>query len=177
MPAVLTYWQLQEDEEDFFAYLTATGSIVAMPDHWVRTKEELRPRPILPYVRQDDPSQIVFGLEQYALAADIEPMQKDGENYLALAYMSPCLVSYRRGQTRDGNKLGQSNLAAYWTFPDKEARTLLSKDEDFIKWAKKVFAWARRYTPEQIVCNQYPYRATKRAKNVADTGMIEAVLY
>jgi hypothetical protein len=78
---------------------------------------------------------------------------------------------------RDGNKLGQSNLVAYWTYPDKEARTLLTKDEDFIKWAKKVFAWLRRHTPEQIECNRYSYRATKRAKHAANTGLIEAVLY
>jgi len=78
---------------------------------------------------------------------------------------------------RDGNKLGQSNLVAYWTYQDKEARTLLTKDEDFIKWAKKVFAWLRRHTPEQIECNRYSYRATKRAKHAANTGLIEAVLY
>jgi hypothetical protein len=177
MPAVLTYWQTQEDEKDFLAYLTTTGNIVAMPDCRVKARAELAPRPISQYVRHVDPNQFAFGLEHHALAADIEPLEKEGETYLTVAYMSPCLISYRRGRMRDGNKLGQSNLAAYWTYPDKEARTLLTKDEHFIKWAKKVFAWVRKHTPEQIECNRYPYRATKRAKHSADTGLIEAVLY
>jgi hypothetical protein len=176
MPAVLTYWQLQEDEEDFLAYLTTTGNIVAMPDHWVKTKIELVPRPILDYVHENDPNQFVFGLEHHALAVEIEPREKDGENYLALASMSPCLIMYRRGRLRDGNRLGQSNLAAYWNYPDKDARILVTKDEDFIKWAKRTFAWVRRYTPERIECNRYPYRATKRAKDAADNGLIEPVL-
>ena len=177
MPAVITYWQVREDEDDFLAYLATTGNVVAMPDRWVKAKEELAPRPIVQHVRQDDPDQFVFGLEHHALAAVIEPKARDGEEYLALAYMSPCLIMYRRGRIRDGNKLGQSNIAAYWTYPDKEARTLLAKDATFVKWAKKVFAWVRRHTPDQIECNRHSYRATERAKHAVDRGLIEAVLY
>jgi hypothetical protein len=177
VPAVITYWQLKEDEDNFFAYLTTTGRIVAMPDHWAKTKEELAPRLITDYVAQKDPHQFVIGLGHHALAAGIEPRQKDGEEYFSLAYMSSCLIAYQRGRTRDEKKLGLSNLAAYWTYPDKEVQTILTKDEDFLKWAKKVFAWVRRHTPEQIVCNRYPYRATKRAKYAADASVIEPVLY
>jgi len=89
MPAVITYWQTQEDEKDFLAYLTTTGNIVAMPDHWVRTKAELAPRPILQYVHEGGLDQFVFGLEHHALAADIEPQEKEGQKYLTVAYMSP----------------------------------------------------------------------------------------
>jgi hypothetical protein len=177
MPAVITYWQVREDEDDFLAYLATTGNVVAMPDRWVRAKEELAPRPIVQYVRQDYANNFVFGLAHYALAAVIEPKLRDGEEHFALAYMSPCVIMYSRGQIRDGNKLGQSNIAAYWTYPDKEARTLLAKDASFVKWAKKVFAWVRRHTPVQIECNRYSYRATERAKQAVEMGLIEAVLY
>src|SRR5205807_2252619 len=132
---------------------------------WVKTKEELAPCSILQYVHQDNSNQFLFGLEHHALAAQIELKDKDGEKYFGLAYMSPCLIMYGRGRTRDRNKLGQSNLAAYWTYPDKQTRTLITKDVDFIKWAKKVFAWVRRHTAEQLECNGYSYRATKRAKH------------
>lgn len=177
MPAVLTYWQLREDEDDFLAYLATTGNVVAIPDRWVKAREELAPRPIVEYVRQDDPNQFVFGLEDHALAAEIVPQAKDGEEYFTLAYMSPCLIMYRRGRMRDGNKLGQSTIAAYWTYLDSEGRTVLAKDAAFVKWAKKVFAWVRRHTPDRIECNRYPYRATERAKHAADIGRIEPVLY
>jgi hypothetical protein len=84
---------------------------------------------------------------------------------------------YWRRRIRGGTKLGQSNLAAYWTIPDKEARTLLTKDEDFIRWARRVFAWVLRHTPEQIQCDWCLYRATRRAKDAATKGIIEGVLY
>lgn len=177
MPAVLTYWQVREDEEDFLAYLATTGNVVAMPDRWVKAKEELAPQPIVEYVRRNDPNRFVFGLEHHALAATIGPQEKDGEEYLALAYMSPCLIMYRKGRMRDGNKLGQSNIAAYWTYPDDEARTLLAKDAAFVMWARRVFAWVRRHTPNRIECNRFSYRATGRAKHAVDLGLIEAVLY
>jgi len=177
VPAVVGYWQLQEDEDDFLNYLVTTGDIVALPARGVKAKQELSPQPIVQYVRRDNPSQFVFGQKHHALTAEIESKETGGEIYFILAYMDPCLIMYQRGRTRDGNKLGLSNLAAYWTYPDKDGRTLLTKDEDFIKWAKKVFAWVRKHTPEQIHCNGFPYRATKRAKEAATSGAMEAVLY
>lgn len=177
MPAVRTYWQLPEDERDFLAFLMATGTIVGMPDHWTRTKEELAPQPIVTYIERDDPQQFLFGLEEYAREAVIEPKSRDGEQFFSVGFMSAHLIGYRRGSIRDRNKLGQSNLAAYWEYLSEDNTELIPKDPGFIRWAKKVFAWVRRATPERLECNGYPYPATRRVKDAVEQGQIEVVLY
>jgi hypothetical protein len=91
--------------------------------------------------------------------------------------MSPCLIDYRRGRMREPNRLGQSNLSAYWSYPDEGATGLIAKDPEFIRWAKRVFGWVRRYTPERVECQGYPYRATRRVREAVDRGVLEAVLY
>jgi len=177
MTVVITYWQLQEDEKEFLAYLATTGHIVAVPDHGVQSESELAPLPVDEYIRESGRNRFLIGLEHHALTAELEQKKQDGARHFALAYGIPCLLTYDRGGMRDGNKLGQSHLVADWTYPAKDFQTRLTKSHDFIKWGKKVFAWLRRHTPEQIECNNYTYRATRRAKHAADTGTIEAVLY
>ena len=92
-------------------------------------------------------------------------------------YMEPCILMYSRGKFRDANKLTQSNLAAYWDYPNEEATAMIDKDPEFVRWGKKIFAHARRMTPEKLELRGYPYRATKLAANAARRGEIEVVLY
>jgi hypothetical protein len=78
---------------------------------------------------------------------------------------------------RDGNKLGQSNLSAYWAYPNQTGTQMVQKDAEFVRWAKSVFSWVQRETPERIDCNGHAYRATKRVLSAVRAGEVEAVLY
>ena len=78
--------------------------------------------------------------------------------------MRSCLIAYQRPIFRNGNVLGQSNICADWRYLEEDQARLLAKDEDFVKWGKKVFAWVRKATLEEHELNGFPYRATKRAK-------------
>jgi hypothetical protein len=177
MAAVVTFWQLPEDEKKFLDFLLKTGNVVAMPAESVKIKKELVPQPIVPYIEQHDPVQLQFALERFAKQTEIEVIEHNGEKYFRRDYMSPCLISYRRGRCGDGKKLGLSNLSAYWDYPNEDNTKLLVKDPEFIHWAKKVFNWVRRATPARVECNGFPYRATKKFKEAVCEGKLEAVLY
>src|SRR5438128_869348 len=165
MRAVVTYWQLPEDEHDFLDFLSSTGEVVAMPDHWVKTKEELEPKPVRSFIREQDPAQLLFGLRHHATQAIIKPEQKNGERWFSVSDMKSCLIGYARGRLRDKNMLGQSNLHAYWDYVDDSTMTLQIKDPEFIKWGKAVLAWIRKVTAERIECHGHQYRATERVKD------------
>jgi hypothetical protein len=177
VPASITFWQTPEDESDLLDFILATGVVVAIPAEGVRTREELAPQPLALYIHQRDPSQLRMGLEEQAHRVAIEEKEQGGEGHFQVAYMSPCLVNYRRGRMRESGRLGQSHLSAYWSYPDVGATGLIAKDPDFIRWAKRVFDWVRRHTPERVVCQGYPYRATMRVKEGVERGNLEAVLY
>jgi len=78
--------------------------------------------------------------------------------------MRSCLIAYNRPLFRNGNELGQSNICADWRYLEEDQARVLAKDEDFVKWGKKVFTWVRKATLEEHELNGFPYRATKRAK-------------
>lgn len=176
MPVVVTYWQLVEDEQEFFEFLAGTGAVVAVPNHWVKSKAELAPRSIAAYFGEVDPPQVCLGLEAHVLQATIEPQKQNGEEFFSFAQMSPCMITYSRGRQCD-RKLGQSNVSAYLEYPSTVEQKMVNKVPEFVAWTKKVFTWLRRKTPEQILCNGYPYRATTRAKSAVDRGELIAVLY
>jgi hypothetical protein len=177
MPAVVTYWQLPEDEKEFLDFLLTTGKVVAMPDHWVKTTEELAPQSIDRFIQQHNPDQLKFGLERHPLQASVEAREFEGEVLFGVPVMKACVIGYSRGRLRDGNNLTQSNLAAYWDYPNEDATRMVEKDAQFINWAKRVFAWVRKATSERLDCHNHPYRATKRVKNAMQRGQLEVVLY
>lgn len=174
MPAVVTFWQLPDEEEVFLRYLESTGIVVAMPDHWVKNKEELFPQPIRKFIAEHNPDQLLFGLEQQLTNLSFEPREHAGERgFMYPDTMKISVLVYSRPKYRDKGKLGESNLAAYWTCLDESRTSIIDKDPEFVKWGKKVLAWARRHTPEG---HEYKGdRVTKRAKEAAERGIVELV--
>jgi hypothetical protein len=173
LAAVVTFWQLPEDEKDFLNFLLTTGNVMAIPTHKVKTKVELAPAPVLEYVAERDPAQLAMALEKHALQAVIELREWKGEKLYVLDQMRSSVVSYQRARIRDGNKLGQANLCAYWEYPNKAGTELFRKDPEFTKWAKRVLGWARKATTERVEYNGFPYRATKRVKEGVSQGRLE----
>jgi len=176
MPAVLTYWQHPDEEEVFLDFLQGTGTVVAFPSHWVATKEELLPHPIGPFIKKTDPPQLRFGLEKQNLRIRIEEQSPTEDGLLfSLPHLEPCLIDYRRGRLF-GRKLGQSNISAYWDYPNSDKSSLVEKDQEFLAWAKKVMSWVRKSTPEEIELNGSLYRATKRVKKSFCDGTLGLIL-
>jgi hypothetical protein len=91
--------------------------------------------------------------------------------------MKSCLIGYRRGYLREGNKLTQSNLHAYWDCPNDDGTMVIQKPPEFINWAKGALSWMRKATPEKVEANGYPYRATKMVKRAVQEGTVVPVLY
>jgi hypothetical protein len=173
MPSVLTFWQLPEEEAAFIEYLQTTGNVLALPSRWVKTREELSPQPIRAYLETHDPPQISFGLEQHLKDISPEPRIYEGESgFMQPSEMEFCLIGYNRPRFRRNTELGQSNLAAYWQRLDPEARILVEKPPEFVRWGKAVFAWLRRHTPEW---HQKWYRVTQGAMAAKLCGKVEFV--
>jgi hypothetical protein len=176
MKSVITFWQLPADEEDFLVFLQGTGTILGLPDRWVEGKAELTPQPIVPFIEKHNPDQLLFGLEEQLLDLRIaEHTVADGIRF-ALLPMEPCAITYRRSRMRKG-KLGLSNLSAYWDYPCSDTLKLMPKDQRFVKWGRRVLAWIREFTPKQIKCNGYAYRATQRVEKAISEGELEVALY
>ena len=172
MPAVVTFWQLPDEEEAFLSYLENTGTVLALPDHWVKKKEDLSPLPIRKFIADRDPNQLLFGLEERLAEIPVERWQHEGQwGYKGPCAMDSCLIAYRRPEYRGKGKLGLSNLAAYWTCLDESGSTIIDKDPDFVKWGKRVFAWTRRHTPQR----HQRYRMTDRAKEALENATMEFV--
>jgi hypothetical protein len=176
MPAVVTFWQLPEDEKDFLSFLLTTGNIVAIPDCWVKLKEDLAPKAVVSYIGEHDPGHLRLALEGHALQAVIETKELRGDPFFALDSMRSCVMTYSRGKLRDGNKPAQFNLSADYTYPNRDGTILLDKDREFVRWAKKVLSWVRQATPELVECNGHRYRATKRVRDAVREGRLEVVL-
>ena len=177
MRAVLSYWQLPEDERSFLDFLQSTGDILAFPARGAKVKEELLPQPLVPYIDQDNPSQLYFGLERNAQQVIPELVEQGEARFFSVPSMKACLIGYRRGYFRDGNKLAQSSLSAYWDYPNEEATELLNKDPEFIKWAKRVLNWVRRAAPKQVAFRGGLCRATNRVRDAVQRGEVEVVPY
>src|SRR5262245_60740135 len=111
MAAVVSYWQLPDDEKEFFEFLQSTGKILVLPDWGTKTKEELMSQPVIQYFREHDGGNL--GLEAHVrLVRIIEHEPVDGFRF-NLPYMEPCMMNYCRGKL-DHGRLALSNLCAYW---------------------------------------------------------------
>ncbi len=178
MPVVVTFWQLPEEENTLLEYLERTGGIVGLPDHWVKSSDDLTPLAIRLFIQKHDPDQFLFGLEQHLRDVSIERSKYEGVwGYKGPGAMQACLVTYTRPKLYEGRKLALSNLAAYWTCLDEGNSMVIDKDREFVKWGKRVMAWVRKATPEQVECNGYPYRATRQVKEAVESGEIVPVLH
>ena len=100
---------------------------------------ELIPQPIGLFVARYDPDQLVFGLEKHLLAIQIEEHVVNGKIRFALPYMDPCAMTYRRGMLYN-RKLTLSTVSAYWNYPSADKSVMVKKDNEFVRWAKKVMA-------------------------------------
>ena len=163
MPIVLTFWQLLEEEDEFIEFLKGTGDVIAVHSGAFKNRETLDPEPIDAFIIKYDPDQLRFGLKHLFSGSEIIRKDFEGELLYAVEPMKPCLVSYNRPKFRDG-KLGQSNLAAYSTFPNVQATALIKKDPEFIKWTNKIVSWMRKRVRHKIELNGFPYPATEKAK-------------
>jgi hypothetical protein len=176
MPAVVTYWWLLEEEDEFLDYLARSGEVVAMPDAWMDSPEELAAMPVDRYIRECDPVQLLFGLSQHLANVPIRPRTHHGRAmYSGPNAMESCAISYSRGRLKDSTILTQFNLAAYWQIWSTGPDTGGDKDPAFVKWGKNVFAWVRRKTPERHQYKQY--RVSRRAKQALEKGLIQLVPY
>jgi hypothetical protein len=164
MTAVLSYWQVPDEEQDFLCFLQSTGSVVALPSHAVKTKAELKPERLKDFIEKHDPLQLEFGLPHLLSEADIEQQQFGQELLYKVATMRPCLIGYNRPKFWAG-ELGRSNLSAYWDYSNREKSKLIQKSPEFVKWAKTVFSWARKRACERIALRGCEYPATRRARD------------
>jgi hypothetical protein len=176
MPKVLGYWQLPDDERDFFAFLRDTGNIVAVPTYWAEDKADVAPMSFAEFVEQHKPANLHFGLAELMRPDLIKEQIFDGVRRFGMPAMETCEISYSRGKLQSGT-LGLSNLSAYLDYPSDDDVTLIKKDETFVKWANRIFNWMRKRTPEKLICNNVPYRATAAVKKAVNSGELQVVLY
>jgi hypothetical protein len=168
MPAVLTFWQFPEEEPALLDLLQQTGKILAVPGQWVKNQKVLAPQPIRSLVKKNDPNDVFFGLEPYALTAFIEAKELEEELFYAVSLADSCLVGYSRGKFRSEKKLGFSNLYAYYTNSQKQ-----EKDPDFVKWVKKIFRDLRAATTPWDPVKKY--RVTARVLKAIEQEGLEIV--
>lgn len=175
MPAVVTFWQLPEDEKDFFRFLQTTGNILALHSGPVEKQEDLGPLPLASFIEKYNPYQIIIGKYIYLEKLIIQSYYYNGATMYRVPYMEHCTLIYTRANIRD-SMLPQSNLCAYWDFPSDDGKMLIKKDQDFVKWGKRILSWVRRATPERLECNGFLYPATRRVRDAVSEGSLGLVL-
>jgi hypothetical protein len=172
MATVLTFWCLPEEEADFLDYL-CKWEIYAYPPDAFPSIAEVKPRPIQILIKEQNPSQFDFGPKQFLSKNDIGDRRLlDGGHAYGSSLMQGHTIGYRRPYRRIGGGLGQCNLAAYWKYPNAEATGFIEKNPEFIKWAKKVFSWGRKWTSERVMLDGYAYPATKKVKQLVEQNKL-----
>jgi hypothetical protein len=175
MPAVLTYWALPGEESELLEFIKASGEVVAVRSAWSGRKEDLILRPLIALIEQHDQTSLYIGLAQYLHEGCIEARLFDGKRLFGVSDLRSNVVGYSRAKFHSG-QLSRFNLYAYWSHIDPHSSNVIHKDEEFVKWGKKVLNWARRWTPERIELNGFPYPATRRAKAALCKGEIAVIL-
>ncbi len=167
--AVFGYWLMPEEEAEFLDFLDTTGTVVAYPNHWVRTKVEAAPSPLRSYLAEHNPNLLKLGLGQHSGEELIKSM--DQEQFFGFDLMDACLIAYTRPRFRIGNQLGKSNLAAYLDVSTDNA--LHPKPKWFQLWVKQVFTWAKKHAQKKCVHQHFSYPATQLVLKLAEEGKIE----
>jgi hypothetical protein len=141
------FWRFPDEEEAFLEFLEKTGNIVGLSKGKFRHKDDFAFIPLEKLIKDFDPPAVYFCLDSYlkdVVAASCSDSQ--GEYHVLDLYKSP-VISYVRGKFVSPRQLSTSLLSAHWSYSlDRE--TSAAKPEDFIKWAKKIFRWVQKTTPE-----------------------------
>lgn len=175
MPAVLTFWWLPDEEDDFLRYLEEGWESLAVLDEWAVRRRDISPQPISSYIDEHDPDYLLFGLPHHVSEEPVVTCVVDGKLLYGLTPERSRVIAYSRGKIAAGQRLTLSNLAAYWDRLDEAGTRIVPKDPEFVKWGKKVFAWVRRHTPDW---HEYKsYRASTQVKEAFLNGEVELVSY
>jgi hypothetical protein len=129
--------------------------------------------PLREVIAKKNISYLDFGLKQFLSEKDIcKCNQVNGAYYYGVGIMQSHTIRYSRPCYRVEGQLGKCNLAAYWKYPNAEVTGFIEKDPEFIKWAKKVFAWGRKWACEKVMHNGYPYPATPKVKELVEQNKL-----
>jgi hypothetical protein len=173
MAKVFTFWQMLEEEVEFIDFLETTGTVIAYPDHWVRTEAEVSPQSLRTYLTQHNPLQVLLGLESGKADVVVGNRVQGEEQFFDVDLMSSCLVGYRRPRIRPVNQLGKSNLATYLDFYKGDSPQ--RKPDWFQDWVKQVFSWAKKRANRKCVHQEFAYPATPLVEKLVEEGQIEVV--
>jgi hypothetical protein len=141
------FWQFPNEEEAFLTYLEKTGTIIAFLRGKFRHKDEFDPMPLEELLKKYNPEELYFCLDHYFKDVVIASYtDSEGEYFVIDLYKSP-LIGYTRGRLLDSDRLSTCSLEAYWSY-SIDRKTSAEKQTDFVQWAKKVFRWVQKATPE-----------------------------
>jgi hypothetical protein len=179
MASTVTFWWLPDEEETFLTFLETTGEVLASPFAGAQKKEELIARPVREYITDLHPHQCFFFSAEFSDELIIEPCKciegdKTVERFRVVD-MKSCVIGYDRGKDLGSGKLTASNLYAYWDYPNASGTSLIRKPERFTRWAKKVFSWVHKSTPEWHMYKNY--HVSKRVKEAILNGGLQIVPY
>ena len=174
MASVVMFWQYPEEEQKFLDYLLGAGEILAFPLHRVRRAELLTGQPIVPFIQQNNPNGLLFGLDHHAAQARIEAFESASGPMYAVSAGNSCLMDYRRPRLLPGGKLTQCSLCAFGAGHSEDGSTVVLKDPAFMKWARKVITWGRRHSCEWD--SEKTRRATPRVAEALKKGEVELVV-
>jgi hypothetical protein len=164
---------MPEEEADFLAFLDSTGTVVAYPDHWVKTEAEAEPSLIRSHLAEYNPAQVDLGLEPHTKDVIIENQVKDHERFFYITSIRSCVIGYSRPRFRNGNQLGKSNLAAYLDAYEDNIRQ--AKPDWFQSWVKQVISWAKKRAKKKCIHQRFYYPATPLVLKLVEEKQIEVV--
>lgn len=185
MALVVTYWQLPEDELDFFSYLANRQDVAAVvlessdkpftpkiyPGSDLAVNKSIHKKRLL-FI----PSHITQTIHPTYHTNPHFPGTQDGYSF---DLMKDLVIAYTPPQYSSEGFLHQSNLSAYSDWlndADPKNRYTENKSPEFIKWAKSIMNWVRKQTPKQCMLNEHNYRATSAVKKQVDEGRLKLAL-
>ncbi len=164
------FWQFPDEEGAVLDLLASGFPVMAFPARWVRSREEMEPRPLRDCIADGDPDVLWVGPEPFARAAEVKEIDRDGERFFTLGYYDPCLVCYTRGRLLEMG-LTYSNFWTYWKYR-AEGRSI-TKPTEFRRWAEGVFRKVRKLT---LPAPEGPaHRRTRRVADAVAAGTIRLI--
>jgi hypothetical protein len=159
MASVLTFWQLPDDELEFFRYLARSGEVVAIRHREaVLDPSTIRPVPVEELVGRQDADRLYLTLRSVATEPlplhQWQPESPGAAVRFSLPLKFPAIV-YDAG-TLCGEALSQSNAVAYPSDVPLEVAA----------WIRSVFGWLRRATP-----HWYEYRNTRVTEQASQAAL------
>jgi hypothetical protein len=169
----VTFWQMPDDETEFFRYLARAGDVYAI-EHMEAVSDPMllsKARPIHDFLEQPALERLYISPAEYALHPPLHICPPESARRLPMYSLDmgfPAIM-YTPGRLKK-NKLSQSNASAYTTYWDPIAKKPVRMPETFVRWARRVMAWIRRATP---AWHEYRgYRATKPVAEAALSGLV-----